>query len=213
MIHLSHRTVVPMLLRAITAATVVFSLTAVPRLPAQDSSKSRPPSKGPPTAVMVSGPDVGRRAPTFRLPWASTDGVGPADQPYDLALDRGKTVVLAFYPRDFTNELHHRDADVRRAVRFAVRVRGRRGGHQHRSTRDPQPVRGQPRRCPFRLLSDPTQEVARRYASNDRSGYLRRTVYVIGPDGKVQYRNLRFNVLDPKHYAELGAAVRRSRGG
>jgi peroxiredoxin Q/BCP len=66
---------------------------------------------------------------------------------------------------------------------------------------------------PFRLLSDPTQEVARRYASGDRSGYLRRTVYVIGPDGKVQYRNLRFNALDPNHYAQLGAAVRRSRGG
>ena len=66
---------------------------------------------------------------------------------------------------------------------------------------------------PFRLLSDPQQEVARRYASNDRSGYLRRTVYVVGPDGKVKYRNLRFNALDPKHYAELGAAVRRSRGG
>ena len=66
---------------------------------------------------------------------------------------------------------------------------------------------------PFRLLSDPTQEVARRYASNDRSGYIRRTVYVVGPDGRVKYRNLRFNALDPKHYAELGAAVRRSRGG
>jgi peroxiredoxin Q/BCP len=66
---------------------------------------------------------------------------------------------------------------------------------------------------PFRLLSDPTQEVARRYASKDRSGYMRRTVYVVGPDGVVRYRNVRFNALDPNHYAELGAAVRRSRGG
>jgi hypothetical protein len=55
--------------------------------------------------------------------------------------------------------------------------------------------------------------VARRYAANDRSGYLRRVVYVIGPDGKVRYRNLRFNALDPKHYADLGAAVRRARTG
>jgi hypothetical protein len=36
---------------------------------------------------------------------------------------------------------------------------------------------------------------------------------VVGPDGKVRYRNLRFNALDPKHYAELGAAVRKSQGG
>jgi hypothetical protein len=27
--------------------------------------------KGPPTAVIVSGPDVGADAPDFRLPWAS----------------------------------------------------------------------------------------------------------------------------------------------
>lgn len=212
MIHPSHRTAVPMPLRAITAAAVVFSLTAVPRLGAQDSSKSGPPSKGPPTAVMVSGPDVGRRAPMFRLPWASTEGVGPADQPYDLALDRGKTVVLAFYPRDFT---HSSTTEMRT---FAQRYDSLFGSDVVVVGISTDPLETHSRfaaslELPFRLLSDPTQAVARRYASSDRSGYLRRTVYVVGPDGKVQYRNLRFNVLDPKHYAELGAAVRRSRGG
>lgn len=204
-----------MSLRAIAAAAVVLSLIAVPRLPAQDSSasvKPAKPAKGPPTAVLLSGPEVGRRAPTFRLPWAGKDGVGPADQPYDLALDRGKTVVLAFFPRDFTNGC---TAEMRTF------------GEQYDSLFGPDVVlvgistdslathsRFAARLdLPFRLLSDPTQEVARRYASNDRSGYLRRTVYVVGPDGRVAYRNLRFNSLDPKHYAELGAAVRRSRGG
>jgi hypothetical protein len=28
----------------------------------------------------------------------------------------------------------------------------------------------------------------------------------------VTYRNLRFNALDPKHYAELAGAVRTARG-
>lgn len=199
-------------LRAVAAAAVVLSLTAVPRLSAQDTSSSAAPSKGPPTAVLVSGPDVGRRAPAFRLPWASKDGVGPADQPYDLALDRGKTVVLAFYPRDFTK------SGTAEMQTF---------GEQYDSLFGPEvvvvgistdPLETHRRFAasldlPFRLLSDPTQEVARRYASNDRSGFLRRTVYVVGPDGRVKYRNLRFNALDPKHYAELGAAVRRSRGG
>ena len=199
-------------LRAIAAAALVLSLTAVPRLSAQDTSSSAAPSKGPPTAVLVSGPDVGRRAPAFRLPWASKDGVGPADQPYDLALDRGKTVVLAFYPRDFTK------SGTAEMQTF---------GEQYDSLFGPEvvvvgistdPLETHRRFAasldlPFRLLSDPTQEVARRYASNDRSGFLRRTVYVVGPDGRVKYRNLRFNALDPKHYAELGAAVRRSRGG
>ena len=53
-------------------------------------------------AVLQSGPDVGRRAPDFSLPWASKDSLGPIESPYQLASDRGKTVVIAFYPRDFT---------------------------------------------------------------------------------------------------------------
>ncbi|HSJ75115.1 MAG TPA: redoxin domain-containing protein, partial [Gemmatimonadales bacterium] len=53
-------------------------------------------------AVLQSGPDVGQRAPDFSLPWANRDGVGPVESPYQLASDRGKTVVVAFFPRDFT---------------------------------------------------------------------------------------------------------------
>ena len=194
------------MLRAIPAAAIVLSVIVASPALAQDSAAGRP------TAVMVSGPDVGRRAPAFRLPWANRDGVGPADQPYDLSLDRGKTVVLAFFPRDFTSGC---TAEMKT---FA---------EQYDSLFGPDVVVvgisvdslathvrfAQSLGLPFRLLSDPTQEVARRYASHDRSGYMRRTVYVVGADGKVQYRNTRFNALDPSDYAELGTAVRRSRGG
>jgi peroxiredoxin Q/BCP len=194
------------MLRATAAATIVLTVIGARPARAQDSAV------GHPTAVMVSGPDVGRRAPTFRLPWANRDGIGPADQPYDLSLDRGKTVVLAFFPRDFTSGC---TAEMKT---FA---------EQYDSLFGPEVVVvgisvdslathvrfATSLGLPFRLLSDPTQEVARRYASNDRSGYMRRTVYVVGPDGTVQYRNTRFNALDPSHYAELGTAVRRARGG
>jgi peroxiredoxin Q/BCP len=196
--------------RAIAAATIVLSVVAVPRLQAQTSSKDS--TVGPPTAVMVSGPDVGRRAPAFRLPWASKDGVGPADQPYDLSLDRGKTVVLAFFPRDFTqgctaemrtfaeqyDSLFGPDVTVIGVSTDSLTTHSRFAASLN---------------LPFRLLSDPQQQVAARYAAKDRSGYMRRVVYVIGPDGKVRYRNMRFNALDPKHYADLAAAVRRTRAG
>jgi peroxiredoxin Q/BCP len=196
--------------RAIAAATIVLSVVAVPRLQAQTSSKDS--TVGPPTAVMVSGPDVGRRAPAFRLPWASKDGVGPADQPYDLSLDRGKTVVLAFFPRDFTqgctaemrtfaeqyDSLFGPDVTVVGVSTDSLTTHSRFAASLN---------------LPFRLLSDPQQQVAARYAAKDRSGYMRRVVYVIGPDGKVRYRNMRFNALDPKHYADLAAAVRRTRAG
>lgn len=199
-----------MSVRAIAAGAVVLSMVAAARLPAQSPVKKD--TLGPPTAVMVSGPDVGRRAPTFRLPWASKDGVGPADQPYDLALDRGKTVVLAFYPRDFTSgctaEMRTFGEQYDSLFGPDVVVVGISTDSLTTHTRFATSLN-----LPFRLLSDPQQVVARRYAANDRSGYLRRVVYVIGPDGKVHYRNMRFNALDPKHYDELGAAVRRARTG
>lgn len=195
--------------RAIASAAVVLSLLAVPGLSAQESAK---PAKGPPTAVLVSGPQVGRTAPAIRLPWANKDAVGPADQPYDLSLDRGKTVVVAFFPRDFTSgctaEMRTFAEQYDSLFGPEVVVVGISTDSLATHTRFASSLD-----LPFRLLSDPQQVVARRYGSGDRSGYLRRTVYVVGPDGKVQYRNLKFNALDPSHYAELGAAVRQSRGG
>ena len=196
--------------RATAFTAVVLLLIAGRQLSAQDTATAAP-SKGPPTAVMVSGPDVGRRAPGVRLPWANAEGVGPADQAHDLANDLGKTVVLAFYPRDFTS------SDKTQLRTFAERYDSLFGPEVTVVGISTDPLETHSRfaaslALPFRLLSDPTQAVARRYASHDRSGHLRRTVYVIGPDGRVKYRNLRFNPLDPKHYAELGAAVRRSRG-
>jgi peroxiredoxin len=192
--------------RAIAYAIIVLSLTVAPGLWAQDSAADRP------TAVIVGGPDVGRRAPAFRLPWADRDGVGSADEPYDPALDRGKTVVLAFFARDFTPS---GTAEMKRFAEQYDSLFGREVvivGISVDSLQTHQRFAAS-LGLPFRLLSDPRQEVARRYASKDASGYMRRTIYVIGPDGTVQYRNLRFNPLDPSHYEALGAAVRRSRGG
>lgn len=193
------------MLRAIALATVVLSLSAPRGLSAQDSTQHRP------TAVIVGGPDVGRRAPTFRLPWAGRDSIGAVDAPYDLALDRGRTVVLAFYPRDFTNGSA---AEMRTFVEQRDSLFGPEVVVVGISVDSVQTHRrfAASLGLPFRLLSDPTQDVARRYASKDASGYMRRTVYVVGPDGTIQYRNLRFDALDPGHYAALGAAVRRSRG-
>src|SRR5215217_2567978 len=74
---------------------VFIGLAMVPAARAQNQA-------GTVKAVLQSGPDVGQRAPDFSLPWANRDGVGPVESPYQLASDRGKTVVVAFYPRDFT---------------------------------------------------------------------------------------------------------------
>jgi peroxiredoxin len=63
---------------------------------------------------------------------------------------------------------------------------------------------------PFRLLSDQAQEVADKYGSKDRDSRNRRTIYVIGKDGRVAYRDLRFSATDDKAYTRLERAVQRA---
>jgi peroxiredoxin Q/BCP len=165
-----------------------------------------------PTAVIVGGPREGSRAPEFSLPWATKDVIGEADSPYELWRDRGKTVVLAFYPADFTKgctaELQTFadqydtlfGADV---VVLGISADSVESHKRFASSLD----------LPFRLLSDPGLKVARKYGSSGEGGRAKRTVFVIGPDGKIRYSNLRFNALDPKDYSALGSAVQAARGG
>jgi peroxiredoxin Q/BCP len=190
--------------RALCALVVSLLAGGAPLL-AQDP-------KGPPTAVVVGGPEVGRKAPDFTLPWAGRDGIGPAESPYQLWRDRGKTVVIAFYPRDFTSgcTAEMRTFTDQYASLFGsdVVVVGISADSLSTHSRFAASLG-----LPFRLLSDPDQTVARKYGSRDNSGFPRRTVFVVGPDGRVAYRNMKFNALDPNHYAELGSAVRAARGG
>lgn len=179
--------------------------TGVPLASAQGDSTKKV------NVVLVGGPDVGKRAPDFSLPWANREGVGPIESPYQLASDRGKTVVVAFYPRDFTtgctaefktfaqqyDSLFGPDVTVVGISADSVTTHSR-----FAASLD----------LPFRLLSDPAQRVSKQYASKDSGGFNRRTVYVIGPDGRVKYRNMKFNALDPQAYSELRSAVKTVRG-
>jgi thioredoxin-dependent peroxiredoxin len=167
---------------------------------------------GNPTAILSAGPEKGHTAPDFTLPWANKDGVGPAESPYQLWRDRGKVVVIAFYPRDFTPSC---SAQFRS---FTEQYQNLFGPDVVVVGISSDPVESHGRFAaslglPFRLLSDPHQRVARKYGSFDSSGYPRRTVYVVGADGRVKYRNLHFDSDNPKHYSELGSAVNTARGG
>ena len=66
------------------------------------AAQDQPAARRTPTAVVVSGPDAGQRAPDFQLPWASKDSIGLVEDDFILRNFRGRTVVLAFYPADFT---------------------------------------------------------------------------------------------------------------
>jgi peroxiredoxin Q/BCP len=191
-----------MLRRSLLAPSAILILAgcAAPIAPATTATS--------PAVFLVSGPEEGQRAPLFTAPGATRDG--PLATTFDLALQRGKVTVLAFYPRDFTSgctaefqtfrdrgaELFGDDVtvvgisvdSVDSHVRFAQSI-----GH------------------PYTLVSDPDLRIAKLYGSAGDQGSARRTVYVIGKDGKVTYRNLRFGALDPKAYSDLQAAVAAAR--
>src|SRR5258705_11074806 len=59
---------------------------------------------------------------------------------------------------------------------------------------------------PNLFASDPDQTVAKLYGSADGKSDTR-NVFVVGPDGHITARIMRFNVLSADAYTELGAAV------
>lgn len=184
-------------------------LAAAPSfLAAQEAAKPR--VVGPPTAVVVGGPTLGDEAPQFTLPWATRDTTSEDSYSYNLSRDRGKVVVLTFYTQDFTpsatvqlQRLRDRAAsdwgeDV---VVLGVSIDPPARHRRFASSLE----------LPFRLLSDPEQEIARAYGVRGSNGQPRRSVFVIGPDGTLKYRDIRFDPANSASYTRLDAAVAAAR--
>ncbi|MEI9813250.1 MAG: peroxiredoxin [Acidobacteriota bacterium] len=121
---------------------------------------------------------VGTNAPDFTA--ADQDG-----KSVTLSALRGKNVILVFYPADetavCTKQLcEFRDSwasvTAKNAVVFGVNP-GR--SQRHTKFRDKYNL-------PFPLLVDESQKIARAYRCAF-SFAPRRTVYLIGPDGKIRY--------------------------
>lgn len=160
---------------------------------------------GPPTAYFDNGPDVLQRAPDFSLPWADTAGVGQGDW-FSLSGLRGKVVVLAFYPKDFTSgctaEMQTFTAQYNDLFGPDVVVVGINNDSLETHVRFAASLN-----LPFRLLTDKDQLVAKKYGSVGSDGYNRRTVYLIGRNGDVAWRETQFRALDAKSYKALRKAI------
>lgn len=175
-------------------------------------AQAQQPAKGSsqPVARIESGPGTGDMAPNFRLPWASSDSIGPMAEDFILQRHLGKVVVLAFYPKDFTTGC---TAEMKAfgerfeelfgdAVVVGISADSLESHQRFAASLD----------LPFQLLSDPNQRVARLYGSQGEK-YPRRTVFVINPEGRVTYRDMRFGALDATAYDKLKAAVQAAAKG
>lgn len=162
-------------------------------------------------APAPAGPAVGEPAPDFTAAWA--DASGPRATPVTLSDLRGQVVVLAFYPKDrssgCTAELtRFRDEH---ATLFGdgvvVLPISADADTTHASW-------AKEMSFPFALVADPDLAVAERYGSRIAGRPMAaRTVYVIGRDGRVTYREPKFNALAENAYTTLAAEVRKAREG
>lgn len=157
-----------------------------------------------PSAFVVSGPEPGDRAPVFVLDGAGKSG--RSDRPFDLSLQLGRVVVLAFYQRDFT------PTATKELTTFAERFADLFGDSTSVvgigvDSVDLHVSFAQSLALPFALLADTGLHVARRFGSVRADGYARYTVYVIGPDGRVRWRDLRFDPATEASYDALKQAV------
>jgi len=137
----------------------------------------------------MSLPEIGEPAPTFTLPGMIVrDGVRTDDQ-YDLGSEIGRTTVLAFYPGDATAvctaQLCSYQAELDDFGDLGAVVWGisPQALDSHESF-----ARGSS--LTFPVLSDTAGTVIRAYGVRSPGIGLRRSVFVIGPDGVVRWRHV-----------------------
>jgi peroxiredoxin Q/BCP len=152
----------------------------------------------------AAAPDTGAMAPNFTLPSAGANNVTDV---VTLKALRGQVVVIAFYPGDKTTgctaELSKFRDEYSKLFGEGVAVLpiSADGMASHAAWSDEM-------HFPFALLSDTAQKVAADYGSTIAGRkFDNRTVFVVGKDGKIRYRNLKFGALSEAAYSELANAV------
>ena len=66
---------------------------------------------------------------------------------------------------------------------------------------------------PFLMAADTGSVVGKQYGAYSQRGNLdNRTLFVIGPDGRIAWRAAPFREIDPTAYTALGAALNRIAG-
>lgn len=190
------------------AAIALFATSAFAQTPAAPAPTTQPatvqPAAPPPPAEI----GIGKIAPDFTMEFA--DSSGPIAKPVKLSDLRGKVVVLAFYPADrssgCTAELtKFRDEYTAMFGKNTVVLPISNDSiASHASW-------AADMKFPFALGSDPQLTVAKQYGSwNPARSFASRTVFVIGKDGKILWRNLKFGALNEAAYTELASEVAKA---
>jgi peroxiredoxin Q/BCP len=157
-------------------------------------------------------PAVGDMAPDFTLP-ASRGGQVLA-QPLKLSDYRGKTVVLAFYPKSRTSGCTVQMEAYR--DRYAKLFHGGKDVTLISISADDAPTQASwatDEKFSWTFASDAGGAVGTNYATYNPDYKLdMRTLYIVGPDGKITYVARPFKEMAETSYTGLGAALDKVKG-
>lgn len=158
-------------------------------------------------ALIMAAPEVGSMAPDFSAQGADMTGAHAVS----LKALRGQVVVLAFYPKDRSSGCTHEMEKFR--DEFAT-IFGSGVTVLPISEDSVESHVGWARdaKFPFTLVTDENGKIAGDYGSMMTGRpYASRTVFVVGKDGKVTYRDMKFGALDQHAYDALSAAVTKAK--
>lgn len=164
----------------------------------------------PVTPQAPAGPAVGSMAPDFTAPGAAKDGIFKS--PVHLSDFKGKTVVLAFFPKARTSGCtmqmtHYRDL-------YDSLFVGGKGVVLLGISVDPDTTLAnwaKEQNFPFRFVSDSAGAIGKMYGTLGGAATMeRRDVYVVAPDGKVSYVKVRFSPNTPPQYDTLGVEIKKT---
>jgi thioredoxin-dependent peroxiredoxin len=160
-------------------------------------------------SVEKTAPTVGTMAPQFTA--VSVGATVASAKPVKLSDYKGKVVVLAFYPADKSSGCTAQLTKFRdeHATIFGSDVvllpLSTDSVAMHATWSSEM-------KFPFPLLVDSAQAVSKLYGSAIPGRATdSRTVWVIGKDGTILYRNMRFQALNETAYTELAAEVAKAK--
>ena len=146
---------------------------------------------------------IGSEAPDFSLPWT-----GEGD--FRLSEHRGGWVILAFYPGDFTPTCTKQFCNYR-------------DGREDLDQLDAEVVGISPQDVDSHekfisehgltvpLAADTDLDVARAYGVKAPGGLVRRSIFIVDPDGRVRYRKVALVGLGYEDTADLREALAEAR--
>jgi thioredoxin-dependent peroxiredoxin len=143
--------------------------------------------------------EVGDEAPGFELP--GSDG-----RTYRLADYRGRTVILAFYPGDFTPVCTRQFCSYRDGQDHLDDLGVDVLGISPQSTESHERFTSK-YGLTVPLLADEHREVIRRYGVLAPGGLVRRSIFIVDPDGIVRFRHVALLGLHYKDVDDLGKAL------